>query len=83
MVVDQSKFVVAPARVTVIVYSTSVVPSSAVTVTVSVLDPTSRSSSATPGVFVSSSSVMTTVALLSFFVAVSVTVSIPLATDAK
>ena len=82
MVVDQSKFVVAPARVTVIVYSCSVVPSSAVTVTVSVLDPTSRSSSATPGVFVSSS-VMTTVALLSFFVAVSVTVSIPLATDAK
>ena len=67
---------------TVIVYSCSVVPSCAVTVTVSVLDPTLRFSSATPGVPVSSSLAMTTVALLSFFVAVSVTVSIPLATDA-
>ena len=57
-------------------------PSSAVTVTVSVLDPTLRLSSASSGVLVSSSFVMTTIALPSFFVAESVTASIPLATDA-
>ena len=72
----------AAARVTVIVYGCVVAPSCAVTVTVSVLGPTMRSSSATPSVPVSSSFAMATVALLSFFVAVSVTVSIPLATNA-
>ena len=53
-------------------------PSSDVTVTVSVLDPTMRSSTASPGVdaMVSSSFVMTTLALLSFFTAVSVTAAI-------
>ena len=56
--------------------------SSAVTVTVSVLDPTLRSSCASPGLFVSSSFAMATIAFLSFCVAVSTTVSIPLATDA-
>ena len=58
-------------------------PSCAVTVTVSVLDPTLRSSTASPGEPVwSSSFVMTTMALSSFFVAVSFTASIRLTTAA-
>ena len=52
------------------------------TVTVRALAPTLRSSSASPGVALSSSLVMTTVALASFLVALSVTVSIRFATDA-
>ena len=59
-----------------------VVVSIAVTVTARVLDPTLRSRSAVFGVRVSSSLAMTTVALLSFLVAVSVTSSIPLPTRA-
>ena len=53
---------------------------SAVTVTVIVLDPTVRFSSAVLGVLVSLSFVMATVALASVFLAVSVTASIRLAT---
>ena len=59
-----------------------VVLSSAVTITVRVLDPAIRSSVASFGVFVSSSPVIATVALLSFFVAESATESISLPTDA-
>ena len=55
-------------------------PLSAVTVTVIVLDPTVRFSSAVLGVLVSPSFVMATVALALVFLAVSVTASIRLAT---
>ena len=55
-------------------------PLSAVTVTVTVLAPTLRFSSASPGVLVSPSFVMATVALASVFVAVSATALIRLAT---
>ena len=54
----------------------------AVTVTVSVLDPTTRASTASSGVSASSSLVIAAVALASFLVAVSVTESVELATDA-
>ena len=59
-----------------------VVVFTAVTVTVSVLDPTTRASTALSGVSVSSSLVIAAVALASFLVAVSVTESVELATDA-
>ena len=59
-----------------------VVLSSAVTITVRVLDPMLRSSSASFGVFVSSSFVIATVALLSFVSAESATALSEFATDA-
>ena len=58
------------------------VVSSAVTVTVTVFAPTSRPSSAVPGVVVSSSSEMDTVALVSVAAAVTVTVLTDQATEA-
>ena len=59
-----------------------VVVFTAVTVTVSVLDPITRASTASSGVLVSSSRVIATVALASFLVAVSVTELVELAADA-